>query len=76
MNVHYYPLFAFRWRPRARTSWRGSAAQAGRLRLDKPPMFQAGMWSAALPPYPAATPDDQLRYVALPGPGGRGATVI
>lgn len=68
MNVHYYPLFAFRWQAQGPDIV--GKAQAVRRKLagyglDKPLMFtEAGMWSAALPPYPAATPDDQLRYVA------------
>lgn len=68
MNLHYYPLFAFRWQsqgPDIVGKTQAVRRKLGDYGLDKPLMVtEAGMWSAALPPYPPATPDDQVRYVA------------
>jgi hypothetical protein len=68
MNVHYYPLFAFRWQGQGPDVYGKAVAVRKKLAgygLDKPLMItEAGMWSAALPPYPPATPEDQVRYVA------------
>jgi hypothetical protein len=68
MNLHYYPLFAFRWQPQGPDivgKIQAVRRKLGGYGLDKPLMVtEAGMWSAALPPYPPATPDDQVRYVA------------
>jgi hypothetical protein len=68
MNFHYYPTFADRWSAWGvglvgkTTAVRRKLAAHG---LDKPIMVtEAGMWSAAEPPYAPATPADQSRYVA------------
>lgn len=68
MNLHYYPLFAFRWQSQGpdlvgkvltiRRKLEGYGLKKGMM------VTEAGMWSAALPPYPPATPEDQVRYVA------------
>ncbi|MCB0215176.1 MAG: hypothetical protein H6648_01430 [Caldilineae bacterium] len=68
MNFHYYPPFA----PAYAAHGIDVLGKAGYIRkklraygLEKPLMItEAGMWSAAEPPYPPATPEDQLRYVA------------
>lgn len=67
MNFHYYPLFATRWAAHGPGIVGKTVAIRRTLEahgLDKPIMVtEAGMWSAANPPYPAATPADQMRYV-------------
>ncbi len=67
MNFHYYPLFAARWAAHGPGIIGKTAAVRRKLEsfgVDKPMMVtEAGMWSAANPPYPAATPADQMRYV-------------
>jgi len=67
MNFHYYPLFAGNWREFGigivgkAAAVRAVLAQHG---LEKPLMLtEAGSWSAASPPYPSTTPQEQANYV-------------
>ncbi len=68
MNFHYYPPFAPAYAEHGVDVLGKAAFIRKKLQsygLDKPMMVtEAGMWSAAEPPYPPATPEDQLRYVA------------
>ena len=68
MNFHYYPLFAPNWAEHGVGvigKTRGIERKLANYGLKKPIMVtEAGMWSDAEPPYPPATPIDQVRYVA------------
>ena len=67
MNFHYYPLFAANWErfgPDLVGKARAVRAMLAAHGLDKPMMVtEAGLWSAAEPPYPPATETEQARYV-------------
>lgn len=68
MNFHYYPLFAGNWQAYGI----GIAGKAAAIRaklaehgLQKPLVVtEAGSWSAASPPYPPTSADEQAHYVA------------
>lgn len=68
MNFHFYPLYAGRWAAYGEDILGKTEALRRKLAehgLRKPMLVtEAGTWSAAAPPYPPATPQDQLRYVA------------